>query len=229
VNPQGFITFVSGQSYDPEKKREVMASRLEKAGATLSTGLACPASVRRAMAVILFGIFLPVPGLVVAQTSRGAVAGTVTDASGGLLPGVTVTARADATGSLRSVTTGPQGAYRLSELPPGSYALTFELAGLRTVRQVDAVLGRVRSVSDVNGAMLRPYAGRADRYFDADLRPGKSVAVMGRRLELMFEMFNLFNTVNNGGYIGNQRAVNFGQPTVAFAPFQRQLGVRLDF
>jgi carboxypeptidase family protein/TonB-dependent receptor-like protein len=89
-----------------------------------------------------------------------------------------------------------------------------------------------RNINDrpiVNGVMLPPNAGRGNSYFDADLRLGKLVRVAGRRLELMFEMFNLFNTVNYGNYIGNQKSVNFGQPTVALAPFQGQLGVRLDF
>ena len=91
---------------------------------------------------------------------------------------------------------------------------------------------RDRNVNDrpiVNGVMLAPNAGRGDRYLDTDLRIGKVLRAGGRRVELMFEMFNLFNTVNYGNYIGNQKAVNFGQPTVALAPFQGQLGVRLDF
>ena len=77
--------------------------------------------------------------------------------------------------------------------------------------------------------MLGPNAGRGDSYFDTDLRLGKILRLGPHRLELMFEMFNLFNTVNSGIYIGNQKAVNFGQPTVALAPFRGQLGVRLDF
>ena len=100
-----------------------MASRLMMGAATLSRVFACPASVRRAMAAVLFARLLAVPELVSARTSSGAVAGTVTDASGGLLARVTVTARAVATGFLRSVTTGPQGAYRLSELPPVTYRI----------------------------------------------------------------------------------------------------------
>lgn len=91
---------------------------------------------------------------------------------------------------------------------------------------------RDRNVNDrpiVSGVMLPPNAGRGDSYVDTDLRLGKSVQVGGRRLELMFEMFNLFNSVNAGTYIGNQKAVNFGQPTVALAPFQGQLGVRVSF
>jgi hypothetical protein len=91
---------------------------------------------------------------------------------------------------------------------------------------------RDRKVNDrpiVNGEMLPPNAGRGDKYFQADLRVSKAVGLGGHRLEFMWEMFNLFNTVNRGKYIGNQRAVDFGQPTVALAPFQGQLGVRWTF
>jgi hypothetical protein len=81
----------------------------------------------------------------------------------------------------------------------------------------------------IDGVMLPPNSGRADRFFQTDLRVSKAVSLGSRRLEFMWEMFNVFNTVNRGKYIGNQRAVDFGQPTVALAPFQGQLGARLTF
>jgi hypothetical protein len=78
--------------------------------------------------------------------------------------------------------------------------------------------------------MLGPNAGRGDSFFNTDLRASKIVKLgQHRRCEVMFEMFNLFNSVNYTGYNGNMRAVNFGQPTLAMAPFQGQLGVRIDF
>ena len=96
--------------------------------------------VRRAIAATVFAVLAAVSVSVAAQTSSGVVEGTVTDASGALLPGVTVTARADATGFIRSVTTGAQGAYRVNELPPGSYSVKFELAGFKPVEQTNVVL-----------------------------------------------------------------------------------------
>jgi hypothetical protein len=92
---------------------------------------------------------------------------------------------------------------------------------------------RDRNVNDrpiVHGAMLTPFAGRGDTYFDTDLRLSKTVKLSGaRRFEVMFEMFNLLNTVNYANYNGNQRAVTFGQPSLAMSPFQGQFGVRFDF
>jgi hypothetical protein len=81
----------------------------------------------------------------------------------------------------------------------------------------------------VNGVMLRPNAGRGDGYFTTDLRIGKLMAFGSRRVEVMVEMFNLFNTDNYAGYIGNRSSASFGQPTIALAPFQGQVGARFFF
>jgi hypothetical protein len=89
-----------------------------------------------------------------------------------------------------------------------------------------------RNVNDrpiVNGVMVQPNSARGDGYVDMDLRVGKSLAVGAGRLELFWEMFNVFNTVNYGGYNGNMRSVSFGQPSFALAPFQGQIGLRYDF
>ena len=50
-----------------------------------------------------------------------------------------------------------------------------------------------------------------------------------RKIEVLWEMFNLFNTVNFGNYDNNMRSTRFGQPRFAAAPFQGQLGLRFDF
>lgn len=63
-------------------------------------------------------------------TSAAGISGVVKDTSGGVLPGVTVQASSPALieGS-RSVVTDAQGQYRIIELRPGTYAVTFELPG----------------------------------------------------------------------------------------------------
>ncbi len=80
-----------------------------------------------------------------------------------------------------------------------------------------------------DGKMIPPNSGRGDKYFSIDLRTSKSFRIGERRLELLWEMFNLLNTTNHGGYTGNQRSVLFGKPTFALPPFQGQLGIRFDF
>ena len=71
-----------------------------------------------------------------AQTTS-TIAGTVTDTSGALLPGVTVTARQQATGRVRSAPTGDDGRYVLSLLPVGVWELRAELQGFRPLVRTD--------------------------------------------------------------------------------------------
>ena len=64
------------------------------------------------------------------------IAGTVRDASGAVLPGVTVEASSSVLiEKVRSVTTNDTGQYSIVALPPGTYAITFTLPGFTTVRQ----------------------------------------------------------------------------------------------
>jgi hypothetical protein len=81
-----------------------------------------------------------------------------------------------------------------------------------------------------NGTMIPPFSARGDNYFSLDLRTSRSFGLGGnRRLEVLWEMFNLTNHTNYGGYDGNMRSSFFGQPRFALPPFQGQLGIRLDF
>jgi carboxypeptidase family protein len=68
-----------------------------------------------------------------AQTTNGVISGIATDAQGGVLPGVTVTARNAETGLTRTVVTEGDGRFRLAALPPGRYELKAELAGFGSV------------------------------------------------------------------------------------------------
>jgi hypothetical protein len=64
------------------------------------------------------------------------IAGTVTDASGSVLPGVTVEASSPALiERARSVVTDGNGQYRIVDLRPGTYTVTFQLTGFSTVRR----------------------------------------------------------------------------------------------
>jgi len=63
----------------------------------------------------------------------GSISGKVIDASGAVLPGVTVEAKSDVLPSPRTTVTGGDGVYQLPALPPGAYTVTFTLQGFQTV------------------------------------------------------------------------------------------------
>ena len=75
-----------------------------------------------------------------AQLSTAQLSGRITDQSGAVLPGVTVTATQTDTGLMRSVTTDENGAYVLPNLPTGPYRLEAALQGFRTYAQTGIVL-----------------------------------------------------------------------------------------
>src|SRR5215510_696360 len=68
--------------------------------------------------------------------AQGSLTGTVRDASGAVLPGVTVEASSPALiEKVRSALTDGTGQYRITELRPGTYTVTFALAGFAPVRR----------------------------------------------------------------------------------------------
>jgi hypothetical protein len=75
-----------------------------------------------------------------AQTFRGAILGTVTDASGAVVAGAKVTARNPGTGLERSTETSAEGTYSLPELPIGTYNVTVTQAGFQTYVAKDVIV-----------------------------------------------------------------------------------------
>src|SRR5262245_41647138 len=68
--------------------------------------------------------------------AQSAIAGTVKDATGGVLPGVTVEASSPVLiEKTRSVVTDAQGNYKIVDLRPGTYTITFTLEGFGTVKR----------------------------------------------------------------------------------------------
>jgi carboxypeptidase family protein/TonB-dependent receptor-like protein len=70
-----------------------------------------------------------------AQVVGGSIGGTITDDTGGALPGVTVTMTNTANGATQVVTTGERGNYRVVALQPAPYRVTAELSGFATVKR----------------------------------------------------------------------------------------------
>ncbi len=92
-------------------------------------------SIRKALFMALTALCLAP----IAAQAQSAFTGTVKDTSGAVLPGVTVEVASDALiEKTRSVVTDANGGYRLVDLRPGTYSLTFSLEGFSSVKR-DAI------------------------------------------------------------------------------------------
>src|SRR6187431_2066058 len=108
--------------------------------------------VRAWFAVFATVLALSLPSAAVAQV-LGTVAGNVKDASGAVLPGVTVEVSSPALiEKVRTAVSGGNGQYQVVNLPPGIYTVTFSLPGFSTVRR-DALEVSVNFTSNVDAEM----------------------------------------------------------------------------
>jgi hypothetical protein len=82
------------------------------------------------LAALALALFVCAP-LADAQDFRGGITGRITDAQGGRLPGVTVTATHVATNVASTATTDSDGGFSIPYLAPGAYKVTAELSGFK--------------------------------------------------------------------------------------------------
>src|SRR5437773_1422809 len=87
-----------------------------------------------------------------AQLSTAEINGRVTDTSGAVLPGATVTMTQTATALTRTVATDESGSYLISNLPTGPYRLEISLQGFKTYVQTGLVL-QVGATPTVNATL----------------------------------------------------------------------------
>ena len=107
-----------------------------------------PSHILGAGLIVLASISLVPPAALAQQTS--AIAGIVRDASGGVLPGVTVEAASPALiEKVRTVVTDAQGRYNIVDLRPGTYAIPFSLTGFTTLKRegVDLTSGFTAAIN----------------------------------------------------------------------------------
>jgi hypothetical protein len=127
--------------------------------------------------------------MLVGQTFRGTILGTVTDPSGAVVAGATVKVRNVATGLERTTATSADGSYAVSELPIGTYSVTVGQAGFQTF----VVTGVAVDVA-------------TERRVDAALKTGE----VATRVEVSAETLPLVETTSNdlGGVITAQTVEN---------------------
>lgn len=98
--------------------------------------------------VVCFHAMGPAVTVAVSQTSLGTLRGAITDEQGGVMPGVTITARHLATNTALHTTSGNEGLFYLSNLPAGAYEVTAELSGFATNRRtLDLRVGQELTIS----------------------------------------------------------------------------------
>jgi hypothetical protein len=90
--------------------------------------------VMRSITIRCFALLALILSPVIASAQTSAISGTVRDASGGVLPGVTVEVSSPALiEKTRSTVTSGEGTYSIIALRPGTYTVKFELPGFSTV------------------------------------------------------------------------------------------------
>ena len=87
-----------------------------------------------------FALLVAFATLANAQQTTGTITGRITDAQGAAVPGVTVTAKTEATGFVRTEVSDQEGVYRLLALPVGTYDITAELSGFTKAEHKGAVV-----------------------------------------------------------------------------------------
>src|SRR2546426_5011141 len=81
------------------------------------------------LAFLLASLVTAAPATVFAQTETGRITGTITDPSGLVVPGATITLTSTTAGGVRTTTSDAGGRYVIANVQPGSYSLKVELSG----------------------------------------------------------------------------------------------------
>ena len=105
-------------------------------------------NAQRIIRLIMVSCLLLLPAIVWAQAETGNIVGIVRDTSGAVLPGVSIEAASPALiEKVRTAVSDEQGRYRIIDLRPGLYTVTFTLPGFGTLTAYSRKSGITRSLS----------------------------------------------------------------------------------
>ena len=94
------------------------------------------------------GLFLLLAAPLFAQRTTGGISGIVKDSSGAVLPGATVTVTGSNIVGAQTAITNDQGLYRLVNLPPGEYQVSYSLTGFKTINRKGLRVGLGQQLED---------------------------------------------------------------------------------
>jgi len=175
--------------------------------------------IRSGRVLIGFSALLFLSGISLAQVDRSALNGTVTDASGRILPETHVTAVQDSTGLRRETLSDQTGNYNIPQLPVGVYTVTFERQGFKKLEfvEVEGVIGRSHTLDatlQVAGSEERVEVSPASALMDHDTSAvtGFTERTQADELPLNGRDWSTLTAyspgaIDTGG--GNQRSVRF--------------------
>ena len=177
--------------------------------------------MKRNVVVMLVALLLPAFGS--AQTPLGAVAGTVLDQSGAVLPGATVTLANMGTGQVMTAVSGGTGAFLFPQVPVGAYKVTVNLEGFRAAEftDVNVAVGQQYSLTArlSLGAQTETVTVTAGASLVSTTTPEVTTTVVQRQvLEIPLANRDVTNLINlQAGVVGvTTRAntvINGGRPT----------------
>jgi hypothetical protein len=167
------------------------------AGSTLPDVKEVPGSATHLLLFIAFSLIFAVSSILHAQVAgTGTIEGTVSDPSGAVVPGATVTATNSATGLRLSQKTSQGGSYAIVALPPGEYKVNVEAAGFDSTIHNQVIVNALSQV----GLNIALRVGSSDQ----------QVVVSGASPELQTENGTVETTIPSTTYNALPVALNGG-------------------
>jgi outer membrane receptor protein involved in Fe transport len=158
-------------------------------------------------------VALLLPALSTAQQIESRIIGKVLDQSKAALPGVTVTATSRETGQVRTTVSDADGSYTITNLPPGTYQVAFELSGFQAktntvmlgmaqVQTSDAELGMAGVTETVTVQADAPVLDISSARIGVNVSPEEveNLPVNGRNFANLMTLATGATSDGNGGW-----------------------------
>ena len=152
---------------------------------------------------VLCLVFLVQASWVGAQSTSASVSGSVSDAQGGMLPGVTVTLTSTSQGNAQTATTDEAGRFVFPNVRPDSYTLQATLQGFKTLQRSNVV---VNANDKFSAGQLTLDVGAMTEEISVSSRVSELQTTSGER-SFALENTELKNIANNGRMLFNFAAL----------------------